>query len=101
MKVTTWNNGSFNMSGAGYGIRISKELRNRYFNINWDSIVLYVEEKTVEIKLRDTFWTTCSELRSKEIGLFLIKNGLDKWDKGQPHELELNIVKDNIFKLVI
>lgn len=62
MKVTTWNNGSFNISGAGYGIRILKELRDQYFDRSWDTVVIHIEDKTIEIKLRDTFWTTCHEL---------------------------------------
>lgn len=101
MKVTTWNNGSFNASGAGYGIKIPKSSRDQYFNRNWDSVVLHIEDREVEVKLCDTFWTTCNELRSKEIGLFLIRNGLGDWVKGLPNEVSLTSVKDNTFKLSV
>lgn len=48
MKVTTWNNGDFNPTGAGYGIRIPRELRDMHFRLEWASVVLHIEDKTVE-----------------------------------------------------
>ena len=62
MKVTTWNNGSYNQSGAGYGVRISSKDRDKYFKKTYKFINLEIEDFTVEIKLRETFWTTCPEL---------------------------------------
>jgi len=99
MKVTTWNNGSFNQCGLGYGIRIPKDSRDKFFNKEWDSIILHIEDEEVEIKLHDRFWTTCNELRSKEIGKYLIKYGLGKWGKGEPHELDLSIYTYREFRL--
>lgn len=99
MKVTTWNNGSFNKTGAGYGIRIPRDLRIVHFNENWELVILHIEDKKVEVKLNPTFWTTCNELRNKEIGSYLIRNGLGEWQKGQPHELNLTSIGDNQFKV--
>lgn len=99
MQVTTWYNGSFNMTGTGYGIRIPKEFRDTHFDPKWDSILLHIEDKKISIKLNPTFWSTCNELRSKEIGTYLIKNGLGIWDKGQPHTLELLPSGQNEFRM--
>ncbi|QOR36887.1 hypothetical protein IMX26_08800 [Clostridium sp. 'deep sea'] len=99
MIVKTWNNGRFNTSGAGYGIRIPKESREKHFNKTWEYVTLKIADKSIDIKLRATFWTTCSELRSKVIGQFLIKNNVGTWGKGHPHELHLEIFEDNIFVL--
>ena len=101
MKVTTWNNGTFNPSGAGYGIRIPREFRDAHFKPEWDSVQLHIEDKVININLKPTFWTTCNELRSKEIGSYLIKHGLGKWDKGQPHILNLELVNRSSFQLKI
>jgi hypothetical protein len=99
MKVKTWNNGNFNKSGAGYGIRIKKKDRDYYFDRTWDCVFVHIEENMVVIKLADTFWTTCNELRNKEIGKYLMKHGLSKWNKGLPYELELEIVNKNELRL--
>lgn len=99
IQVTTWNNGSFNITGAGYGIMIHKEFRDTQFDPKWDSILLHIEDKKVSIKLNPTFWSTCNELRSKEIGSYLIKRRLGKWEKGQPHILELLFIGQNEFRL--
>ncbi len=99
MKVTTWNNGNYNKSGAGYGILIPKRERDKYFNRKWDRVKIHIEDTSVEIKLRDTFWTTCNELRSKEIGKYLLKNGLGVWEKWKPHKLTLEVVNNNEFTI--
>lgn len=99
MIVKTWSNGRFNTNRAGYGIRIPIESRDKHFNKSWKYVTLEIADKSVDIELRATFWTTCSELRSKLIGEFLIKNNMGTWEKGHPHELQLEVVKSNIFAL--
>lgn len=99
MKVTTWNNGSFNKSGAGYGVRISNADRDIYFKKSWKSVIVHIEDFSVEIKLRDTFWTTCSELRSKKIGEYLIKHGYAEWSKGKPFNLEMEVLSEAHLRL--
>lgn len=100
MKVKAWNNGSFKKTGAGYGISIPIDCRAKYFKRDWNSIILNIEDIFVEIKLNTTFWTTCNELRSKEIGKFLKKNELQEWEKDKPYELELISCGEKNFKLV-
>ncbi len=99
MIVTAWNNGSWNSSGAGYGIRISIEDRDQYFRPEWKSVIIVLDDHEVEVKLSESFWNKCPELRKKEIGVWLIKNGLGRWPKGNPPKLKLEPVGDRRFKL--
>lgn len=99
MKVKTWNNGDFNKSGVGYGIRIPRSMIEKFFNKDWDSVIIYIDDIEVKVKISNTFWTTCNEFRSKEIEKYLIKNGLDKWEKGKPHQLNLNTCGNKEFRL--
>lgn len=99
MIVTTWNNGQFHKTGAGYGFRVNKKDRNSFFNPTWESIYVVVENEQIEIELRKTFWSTCNELRSKTIGEFLINHNLESWTKGKPHHLILTPIKDQLFSL--
>ncbi len=99
MQVTTWNNGSFNESGAGYGVRISSRDREIFFDDRWEHVTVLVDNSSVHFDLKKTFWSTCPELRSKKIGEYLIKNGLERWQKGNPHKLSLSLVEGNTFKL--
>ncbi|MFD3157091.1 hypothetical protein ACFIJ5_09555 [Haloimpatiens sp. FM7330] len=103
MIVTTWNNGNYNTSGAGYGVKISKKDRQKFFDKAWDSVVIGISDfkNSKEIHLHDTFWTTCSELRSAKIGKYLIDNGLGKWEKRKPYKLLLFPQVDNKFILII
>src|SRR5215203_5180115 len=39
MQATAWNNGSRNSSGAGYGLRIAQEDRDRLFDRDWSNVV--------------------------------------------------------------
>jgi hypothetical protein len=99
MKVKTWNNGKHNKSGSGYGVKINRSDRDKYFSREWKSITLCVGTQNLEVQLSDTFWTTCSEFRSKVIGEYLIENGLETWTKGKPNELKLEVIGDRFFKL--
>lgn len=100
MFVKTWSNRNVLKSGTGYGIRIGRANALKFFNQEWTEAILEVEDKQVIISLNPTFWTTCSELRSKYIGQFLIKKGLDTWDKGSPNRLILLPLEENYFKLI-
>ena len=84
MLVTAWNKGNYNPSGAGYGIRISKIDRDKYFKKKWKYIVLELEGKSRAIKVNTnklSFWKDCTELINKDIGIWLIRNGKAPWKK--------------------
>lgn len=103
MIVKTWNNSSYNDSGAGYGVKISKSDRAKFFDTSWRKVIVHIGkfENSKDLPINDTFWTTCSELRSKKIGAYLIANGLDKWENRKPHKLILFHLNDNHFILMV
>ena len=99
MIVSAWNNGSWKKTGAGYGIRISKEDRDQYFDPEWKSVIIVLDNREVEVSISKSFWNKCPELRKKEIGEWLIKNGLAKWPENYPPKLRLEQIGDRKFKL--
>lgn len=64
-RVTGWSNGQPRASGAGYGLRVRKQDRNRLFDRGWTSVGLQLGgDVEAEVRLSESFWQGCSELRS-------------------------------------
>jgi hypothetical protein len=103
MIVTGWNNGDHQKSGAGYGIKLNADDRDRFFKRNWETIILEMQGKPDSIKVnvaKPSFWgATCKELINVEIGHWLIHNRLAPWKKGYPPKLALMPIKSNRFLL--
>jgi hypothetical protein len=86
----TWNNGHRHASGAGYGIKITMQDREQFFNRSWQTVKLHlsgninpIEEVNVD---KPSFWNrTCGELISQEIGLCLQRNNAATWLPRLPH----------------
>ena len=103
MTVTAWKNGTPSPSGAGYGVRLAAEDRDRYFQRDWETIELefagYANVVKVDIA-NESFWnSSCRELIHSEIGRWLIDNGLDSWPMWQPPKLSLRFIGGNRFRL--
>ncbi|PWB56027.1 MAG: hypothetical protein C3F13_02900 [Anaerolineales bacterium] len=103
MIVTPWTNGSPLPSGAGYGVKINVDDRNRYFQKEWQTVFVYLDGQPdpVEINVaKKSFWTkTCGELISAEIGRWMIKNSLAPWYANNPPKLILELIENNRFLL--
>jgi len=101
--VSAWNNGAFHSTGAGYGLRLSKADRDAIFKPAWTRVVIQLPNgksaKTVTVELSKSFWDRCSELRSREIGVWLIAHGHAKWGTGVPPTFQLEHVGGNKFAL--
>jgi hypothetical protein len=93
VQATGWHNGTPRSSGAGYGIRISKVDRDRYFVPGWESVQLeFPGGQRVEVELTRSFWkpeTQSAELRDAAIGRWFIAQGAAPWPKGSPPQLVL------------
>lgn len=102
MIVTGWKIGQpNNKTGAGYGIRISKKDRDRYFKKSWDSVEIEFEGgDVITVSLSDSFWKDCTELRSSKIGKWMLEKGFAPWQKGKPPKIELIPVGERRFKLI-
>ena len=100
MQVRAWSNGRPRHTGSGYGLRISARDRDRYFNPRWTTVVIDLEPSGhATVTLSHSFWTRCTELRSADIGRWLLARRLAPWPKGHPPHLELHHVHDNQFRL--
>jgi len=95
MKVVGWDNGSpDNRTGEGYGIRIVPKDRDRYFQRTKSSVHIELENgDLVKVKLSDSFWRDCAELRSAKIGKWMLKVGLAPWSINSPPNLRLEIAR--------
>lgn len=95
--VSTWKNSTHNdLTGAGYGIRVFRQDIDRVRN--WRTI--YIDDEILH-RGRRRFSEDCPEIRSKIIGSFLIRNGLNIWPPRLPHQLILTPLGHNIFRLRI
>jgi len=100
MRVTAWNNGSPRSTGAGYGLRMSADDRDRHFHASWDHIVIDLgEQGATEVQLSESFWSRCTELRSAAVGRWLLRRHLAPWPHGEPPRLDLSPSGGNRFRL--
>ena len=101
MIVTGWNNGApDNRTGAGYGIRITHKDREKYFQKRWTSVMVELDNgDLVDIKLSNSFWKGCTELRSAKIGKWMLHHKLAPWPKGNPPKLKLEPIGSRKFRL--
>lgn len=85
MRATAWHNGGVATEPAGYGVKLEVADRDRDFDPMWDRVTLELEDgPIIEVELSDSFWRNCSELRSADIGRWLMAAGAAPWPSGQP-----------------
>lgn len=103
MEVTAWNNGKHYSSGAGYGLKLAREDRDRFFQKSWKSVYIALPGSVEKAEIntnKESFWnTTCRELISHEIGKWLISKGYAHWPRGRPPKFRLIPKKGNHFVL--
>lgn len=85
MRAVAWSNGSPLSSGSGYGLRVSAEDRDRFFDRAWTNVIIELPgEGPSTVALSKSFWSRCSELRSAALGRWLLGAGLAPWPRGEP-----------------
>lgn len=93
LSATAWKNGSPDERGNGYGLKISAVDRDTYLKRTSGSITLHLPgaPRPVEVNIdKASMWEgTCRELISREIGAWLIREGLAPWPKGRPPKFRL------------
>jgi hypothetical protein len=100
MRAKAWNNGQHHASGAGYGLKLSPEDRDRAFMREWEIIHLDVPGQGITpIVISESFWSRCSELRSAATGRWLRESGIAPWPKGKPPTLLLEQVDGDAFRV--
>jgi hypothetical protein len=101
MEVTGCSSGSpNNRTGGGYGIRLSRVDRDRWFRREWSRVTLHIEGRgEVEVNVTPSFWRSGTELRHRAIGRFMIAHGLAPWPKGSPPRMWLMRMRGRHFRL--
>jgi uncharacterized membrane protein YkvA (DUF1232 family) len=101
MQVKGWNNGSpNNKTGADYGIRLTREDRDKLFKKSWKTISLELgDESVVNVNLSNSFWEDCIELRSAKIGKWMLNNKIAPWEKNNAPSLTLDSIGNRRFRL--
>ena len=100
MRAKAWNNGQHHASGAGYGIKLSPEDRDRFFMREWETVQLEVPGQGItSVALSDSFWRRCSELRSAALGRWLRESGMAPWPKGHPPTLLIEQLVGDTFRV--
>lgn len=92
MIVTGWSNGSPSSSGAGYGLRLKRQDRDAFFKRAMRTVLIEIpgQHEPAEVGVdNDSFWRSCTELRSADIGRWMLKRGFAPWPKGHPPAFEL------------
>jgi hypothetical protein len=80
-----WKNGT-NRSSLTLGLAISPQDRDRHFRRGRKTVTVRLPGRcgTTIISLTPSFWTTCPELRSREITACLRASGAFPWPRGHP-----------------
>jgi hypothetical protein len=98
MRATGWHNGTVPLEPAGYGIKFLARDRDASFESDWSEIVLEIEGRDpITVPLMPSFWRKCSEVRSPELGQWLISAGAAPWAKGNPPGIIVRRVGGNHF----
>jgi len=64
--------------------------RDLHFQPSWHSVVVAISgSREVEVSISKSFWRDCSELRSAEIGRWMLQAGLAPWPAYSPPEFVL------------
>jgi len=100
MKVSGYYSNPNNQTGSGYGFRISKKDRYRFFKEAWTSVILELDTGEVfEVRVTPSFWRQCPELRDSRIGKWMLNLGLAPWPSGKPPRLTLEPRENRRFYL--
>jgi hypothetical protein len=98
MYATGWHNGSEPGDPAGYGLKISAADRDRYFDRTWTSVMVDLgTNSTIEVPLSPSFWRSCTELRSADIGKWLLETNAAPWIRSSPPGIVLTPSEENRF----
>lgn len=97
MRAKGWHNGGRPRDRAGYGIKFEVADRDRHFSRDWENVVLVIGDEEIEVSLSAAFWRSCSELRSAELGQWMLDAGAAPWPKGSPPSIAVRPIERNKF----
>ena len=98
--VSAWKNDSGTGQSA-YGLRIPLAQRQRYFSRRWSRVRIELPDGhgVATADIRASFWRSCPELRSAEIGKWLRASGVSVWAPGRPPRYVLRRIGEATFRV--
>lgn len=99
MRARGWSNGTPTPSGAGYGLVISPGDRDRYFDRAWNQVTLVIDGREITVPVTPSFWRSCTELRSRGIGAWMLEASLAPWPRGRPPVVDLEPMGEAHFEV--
>lgn len=98
MRASGWHNGRPPRESAGYGIKFAPTDRDRHFDPEWAEVILELDGGTeVVVPLSASFWRSCSELRSAQVGRWLLGQGAAPWPTKTPPHIAVRHLKGRRF----
>lgn len=100
MLATGWHGGNAASphEPAGYGVKFTVADRDAYFDESWTHAVLDLDGAgSVSIPLSPSFWRSCSELRSADVGRWFLEAKVAPWPKGNPPGIVVKHIERNRF----
>ncbi len=94
MDVKAWTNGR-----GTYGVRVGRQDAKMYFAPGLEGVEVEVDGEVCHVRLRETFWTTCPELRGGIVGQWVRRIGAVPWIRGAPPALTLTPLGGGRFRL--
>jgi hypothetical protein len=90
-----WKNGR-NSAKPTLGLAISIADRDRYFRRRWEAVAVHLPGRrgVTIVELNPSFWRSCPELRSPEIGRWLRGTGVFPWPHGSPPRYNVAVEGD-------
>jgi len=102
--AVAWNNGAYHTTGAGYGVKLSAVDRDSHIRREWGHVSLFLSGRQEPLRVnidKPSFWNdTCRELINREIGAWLIAQGLGRWPSGGPPRIELRVRSEGAFDVL-
>lgn len=97
--VTAWKSGPHGRDTM-YGLRVSAADRARYFRRDWRTVELHLPRHgRIVVGLSPSFWRSCPELRSEQIGAWLRATAAAPWRQGRPPRYMLRPTADAVFRI--
>ncbi|MCA1709014.1 MAG: hypothetical protein LC808_39360 [Actinobacteria bacterium] len=98
MRAVGWHNGSALNEPSGYGLKFAEADRDRSFDRAWSDVIVELEgDGLATITLSPSFWRSCTELRSADVGRWLLDQRAAPWPQGKPPGVAVNHVEENRF----
>ena len=103
--ATGWKSGRHSRTGVSYGLKISVEDRDEFFDRNWKTVTLYLvngKKRRTAIANVDkaSFWEgVCQELINTEIRSWFFEFDFAPWADGDPTRFRMFSKGDGEFEV--